>query len=573
MVRTGSTAGHTGPTIILLKGEKCRPRFTDNFLERHGLAPGSTIIMTPNAYMTDEAWLLATKAIVKGYRSMPGMKDNPQWMMVELLDGFGSHERVLEAHELRTKFLITSAKEESTTSHANQGYDQFVAKNDKKVAAETLYTQRKITRFISNRGGRIDQYDLVFTTIALVTATTPKIWIASYDRTNLNPLTRVDFHVWCRERINRFLQAGEAFHPEAVHPTAIELYALLPPCWHGMTPCQKKEVFCIFTQHQKSYSPACLRQLHKDCKLPYSNMGDIRVCLVLAEEHPEMLDMQLPSKESLPMAAIANLEDARKAVAPLNSDLSSFQLKPRGANGELKLKGEALFAHMILHRNVMTGKKGSRDVECSHHLDISVGRRQMECIQPTAQELTRGQIIKDAVGDGAKLKVARRKLNSIGNMHGHCAILNSDRNLKCMRDDLQLTDAIAEISRGDAMANAARKEEEESNLLSTAGIATKKLEEKNRDVNSVTVKEIQSILFAVYNVTLTGSKLRKPDFVSRLKVEMEKNLGKYTRFLLEERSPEKSAIVVMPVAIVAPTFAIVAPTVDIVETTANMVQC
>ena len=89
----------------------------------------------------------------------------------------------------------------------------------------------------------------------------------------------------------------------------------------------------------------------------------------------------------------------------------------------------------------------------------------MECIQPTGQDLTRGQIIKDAVGDGAKLKVARRKLNSIGNMHGHCAVLNSDRNLKCMRDDLQLTDAIAEISRGDAAANAVKKSEEEENLI------------------------------------------------------------------------------------------------------------
>ena len=196
VVRTGSTAGVTGPTIILLKGEKKRQQFTDGFLEKHGLAPGSTIIMTPNAYMTDKAWVLVSEAIVKGYRSMPLVRDNPQWMILELLDGFGSHERVLEAHELRAKFLVLSAKEESNTSHANQGYDQFVAKEDKRKAAEILYTQRMLTRFVNNKGGRLDQYDLVYTTITLVNNTTPQMWMSSYDRVNLNPLTRVSFNVW-----------------------------------------------------------------------------------------------------------------------------------------------------------------------------------------------------------------------------------------------------------------------------------------------------------------------------------------------------------------------------------------
>ena len=84
----------------------------------------------------------------------------------------------------------------------------------------------------------------------------------------------------------------------------------------------------------------------------------------------------------------------------------------------------------------------------------------MECIQLTARELTRGQIIKYAVGDGMELKVARRNLNVIGNIHSHCAVLNSESNLKRIQDNLQLTDAIAEISRGDAESNTAKKEEE-----------------------------------------------------------------------------------------------------------------
>ena len=90
-MRAGSTAGDTGPTLIFLGGEKKRPQFTKKFLEKHGLAPGSTIVMTSNAYMTDEAWVLVSKSVVKGYRPMPFVRDNPQWIMLDILDSFGSH--------------------------------------------------------------------------------------------------------------------------------------------------------------------------------------------------------------------------------------------------------------------------------------------------------------------------------------------------------------------------------------------------------------------------------------------------------------------------------------------------
>ena len=243
-----------------------------------------------------------------------------------------------------------------------------------------------------------------------------------------------------------------------------------------------------------------------------------------------MLDWQLPEKKKFPTAPIADVEDARKAVAPLNSNLDQFQLVPRGSNGKAKLTGAALFAHMCSYRGRMLGRAGERTYEGSKHLDLSLGKRQMECIQPSEHELKRGHIIRDAVGDGAALKVARRKLNTIGNMHGHCAVLNGAENLKRMRDDLQLTDAIAEISRGDAAANAVKKAEEEGNLIDGAAAAAMKLEEKDRNVAALTVKEIKSLLFAVYVVTLSASKLRKPDYVTYLMTEMEKDITKYERF-------------------------------------------
>jgi hypothetical protein len=70
------------------------------------MAIGSTIVMTENAYMTDDAWAGVSKSIVKGYHSMPFVADNSDWSMVELLDGFKSHENVLSANELHSDHNI-----------------------------------------------------------------------------------------------------------------------------------------------------------------------------------------------------------------------------------------------------------------------------------------------------------------------------------------------------------------------------------------------------------------------------------------------------------------------------------
>ena len=170
---------------------------------------------------------------------MPFVRDNPQWMMLELLDGFGSHEWVLEAHELRANLLVLSAKEESNNSHANQGYDQFFAKEENRKAAETLYTHRMLTQCINNKGGWFERWSFLHRNHPCE-KTTIQMFIYSYYRLNINPLTRVSFHIWCREFIAQYLQVGEAFYPEAVHPSAEEMYCLLPEFWHGITPDQKK---------------------------------------------------------------------------------------------------------------------------------------------------------------------------------------------------------------------------------------------------------------------------------------------------------------------------------------------
>ena len=106
--------------------------FTDDFLVQNGLKPGSTIIMTNNSYMKDEAWVEIMVDLKKGYCELPYAKENPDWLMCEPIDGFGSHGNFLAAYQMRCNTDIISMKEELHTSHTNQGYDQIFAKQDKK---------------------------------------------------------------------------------------------------------------------------------------------------------------------------------------------------------------------------------------------------------------------------------------------------------------------------------------------------------------------------------------------------------------------------------------------------------
>ena len=53
MYRTGSVAGSNRPTAFLLSGKRKHKAFTDDFLVKHGAAPGSTIAMTESGYMTE----------------------------------------------------------------------------------------------------------------------------------------------------------------------------------------------------------------------------------------------------------------------------------------------------------------------------------------------------------------------------------------------------------------------------------------------------------------------------------------------------------------------------------------
>ena len=126
-IRVGNAAGMQGPFVFLAKGIKFdRPPIKRILKDR--CPAESVVVMTPNAYLTDEAFDQLVPSLCKGIRAMPVVKDHPDWWLVLSMDGFGSHVNVNTAHEVFFQHKIFVIKEEGDTSHVNQAYDQFVAK-------------------------------------------------------------------------------------------------------------------------------------------------------------------------------------------------------------------------------------------------------------------------------------------------------------------------------------------------------------------------------------------------------------------------------------------------------------
>jgi hypothetical protein len=122
-VRVGSSANGDGPRFFLAKGKEIELETFKHFTVNYTAPPGSKVIMTANAYMTDEAWMELVPHLCRGIRQMNVIKDHPNLWAVLSLDGFGSH---LEASALLVfeEHKIIVIKEEGDTSHVSQAYDQ-----------------------------------------------------------------------------------------------------------------------------------------------------------------------------------------------------------------------------------------------------------------------------------------------------------------------------------------------------------------------------------------------------------------------------------------------------------------
>ena len=496
--------------MILLAGKQKRKFYTDKFLINNGAALGSTIIMTETAFMTTEAWVKMTPKLMKGYRSLPYIKDNPQWWFLEITDGFGAHHNSLEAMELRYNAKCISLKEEGDSSHVNQAYDKFVAKGDKRHAADSLSFLRGMRYRV---GSTLDQYSLVHVVLNCVRNTKKKTWVNSFRACNLDPRTRIGFKEWC-DKISQYLLGGQTFKVED-EVDAEYIYEMMPGFWRGMTVEERKKLRNVITKNENKFTVQCLKELHQQCHIPYNQMHHIRVIheCVNNTKYAGLIDIVRHANTN--KVKIKKDEDEvveiKKKLVPANHSLNTYLLKPKG------MKGMELFNHMLRYRGTHAG-----DIKPNEALGIDLDKRQAAIIMPSKSSLRQHEIMQDAIGQNAQLKVAKRKLDNLGFIQSHSGIQNNPERIERLKNQLEITASLAEI-------NAQKDKEKEEKLLELQDEYRKMergaLQRYMRIGDKITKKEICSLLYNAFNNLCDYNK----DSKKKLLISLNSNIEKHGR--------------------------------------------
>jgi hypothetical protein len=135
--------------------------------------------------------------------------------------------------------------------------------------------------------------------------------------------------------------------------------------------------------------------------------------------------------------------------------------------------------------------------------------------------LTKREIMRDAVGTGATMKLAARKLDSLGRIKAHSSMTNDESNLAKLKSQCMLAQSIAEIKAGDKAATEEKKSKELRDLVMLAGPANSKLAAKNGDLMKITKREICAILLVYYGTSVEEGKYAKQALVDMLSAKIE----------------------------------------------------
>ena len=225
-------------------------------------------------------------------------------------------------------------------------------------------------------------------------------------------------------------------------------------------------------------------------------MNDARVCVLIARQHPETLDM-LPKKKDQ-VTKVSAAEEAKAAAAKQSDGMDDFQLVPKDAEGKPKFVRDKLLDRMIKRRNAKYEKEVRRGP--APWLDVHLYPDSLEMIQSTAEDMRRGRILQDHCGERAKRKCAKRKLNSIGLVIGQSSVVNSAESMARMQEELNFAAACAEINRIEDANKVTEKRKKAQDLEDCAPAAARKLSKDVSNVAKLTVQELESLLTPAQSV-------------------------------------------------------------------------
>ena len=231
--------------------------------------------------------------------------------------------------------------------------------------------------------------------------------------------------------------------------------------------------------------------------------------LQLAKKYPAHLDRDgyTPTEQVVSPDVI----EAEAAKKPITHGLRAFTLKPKG------LKGLDLFNHL---QNYARKHTAGERLEPSEHLDLAISDEQDKLLNLTDRDMAEREILKDAGGAGAQMKLAQRKLDLAGDFKSFACVANNDERIANLKNAAMMASSIAEIDRINKLDKQKKKSDAEAELRAHAPAAFKKVQYV--EISGLTIKEIRAVLLVYYHQT-TPTTIKKTTAVATLEQAVKQN--------------------------------------------------
>ena len=260
---------------------------------------------------------------------------------------------------------------------------------------------------------------------------------------NLHPHRRIPIDEWLK-KIDAKIQTGERFFKERDN----NLFDAMPAVWRNLSVESRHAVVSTIDdfigntpEGKTAWSAENSRKLMKYCSL--DDIPKMRASYMMAKIDPGVvvgIDTKTQDEAAAERRAVM-FEPFQMATLLPKQLVDHYKEKKGNEQAQMKLFNHA--TNYVARRH---WKNNSTHLLPSSYLDLSITNEQINLLASTSKDVVQGSIIENAMGDGAKKKIAKRRINMFeGNIASYSRVVNSTEQLQAMEELNALTSVLDEI--------------------------------------------------------------------------------------------------------------------------------
>ena len=160
----------------------------------------------------------------------------------------------------------------------------------------------------------------------------------------------------------------------------------------------------------------------------------------------------------------------------------------------------------------------------SDHLNVDANKTQSSTVNPEERDMTNKATIKISRGESLILRTHQSQLDNVGHVQKLCGVKNSDDRLKRTKNQLELTNSIAEIKRFQLHTKALKGKEIKQHYLSNSSQDSNTLLKNyssEKQIKGISKNEVSSMIWGTFSDFSIHAHVPKSELVRELQKRIE----------------------------------------------------